>query len=244
MTVNQREFLKLQEKISRWISAGEKKGIFFEFDVPDMPSRITKEYLQELNEMIPKKRWQFFEKYGVNIETETPYVRPQAEIEKAKETARKGAETRRRNKGEEIADNSDYSDTGEWYEDWYEKAYAYAQNLIAELMQMPVGSTGVDNRDVGEEDAEILDDFINHYADPEECEIFCKNYENNKGVLVQLFQAIVESYYEEEIRENNTAYLNLVFEGTDFKYDDYKLEWLYAQRPSAYGGYRNAKYYG
>lgn len=243
MTVNQREFLKLQEKISRWISAGERKGIFFEFDVPDMPSRITKAYLQELNEMIPKKRWQFFEKYGVNIETETPYIRPQAEIEKAKETARKGAETRRRNKGEETTDGG-YSDDGTWYEDYYEKAYTYIQNLIAELSQMPVGARGVDNSDVGAADAEILNDFIEHYAGEEECEIFCNNYENNKGIMVQLFQAIVESYYEEEIRENNTAYLDFVFDGTGYQYDDYKLEWLYASRPSIYGGYRNAKHYG
>lgn len=241
MTVNQREFLKLQEKISRWISAGEKKGIFFEFDVPDMPSRITKEYLKELNEMIPKKRWQFFEKYGVNIETETPYVRPQAEIEKAKETSRKGAETRRRNKGEER--DGGYSDT-EWYEDWYEKAYAYIQNLIAELMQMPVGKDGQDNGDVGAEDAEILSDFIEHYAGEEECEIFCNNYEKNKGTIVQLFQALVDSYYAEEVRENNTNYLNFVLDGTGYQYDDYKLEWIYATKPSIYGGYRNAKHYG
>lgn len=238
MTVNQREFLKLQEKISRWISAGEKKGIFFEFDVPDMPSRITKAYLQELNEMIPKKRWQFFEKYGVNIETETPYIRPQAEIEKAKETARKGAETRRRNKGEETADNGDYYDTGEWYEDWYEKAYAYIQELIVEF------SSAETNKTLVECVIEILNDFIDHYAGEEECEIFCNNYERNKGAIISLLHSVIDSYYAEDARESTYAFLDMVFDGTGYQYDTYKLEWAFEQMPHAYGGYRNAKHYG
>lgn len=232
MTVNQREFLKLQKKISRWIEEGEKKNLYIEFDVPDMPDYIKKEYLQDLKGMIPKKMYQFFEKYGFDVDTGEQYVRPEEEAQKARERARKGAETKRKNK------IRDYHGGDLPFEDWYEKAYAYIQELIVEFSLAETNEVLVDCV------IEILNDFIEHYAGDEECETFCNNYETNKGAIISLLHSVIDSYYAEDARESTYAFLDMVFDGTNYQYDTYKLEWAFEQMPHAYGGYRNAKYYG
>lgn len=244
MTPNQREFLKIQEKIERWITAGEKKGIFFEFDVPEMPSRISKEYLQELKEMIPKKRWQFYEKYGLDVETEEPYKRPDEEIQKAKEKARKSAATRRRNKERDTGYSEPDSNVndGAIFEDWTDRASAYMENLKDELVR-PQRNDELVGAILG-----ILDGFFQVWAgDDDVMQTFCENYETGKETMLQLCGNITDAYYEEDARYYTTSFLDLCFAGIDYEYDDSILEWALSHFPSMYGGYRNAKgnsYYG
>ena len=213
MTPNQKAFQAIKEKAERWISKGEKLGISFDDTVQEFieqPDRITKQMLKRLKKEMNKPRWQFFEKYGTDIETGEPYKRPTKEEPKTTE------------------ENDEYIDLepeetelptadGE-FDDIFEKASFYIDNVMGELSVSPSNQTILDA--INEELSKFLIS-----AEEEDCEKFCQNYEENKPLIQACFVPIIwESEDYDLVWNASTKLFDYLFEGTYFTPDKEKVE--------------------
>jgi hypothetical protein len=215
LTPNQREFFELQERVFRWQEYAEKKDLFVDYFFPEKPERITKEYLKELKAEIPKKRWQFLEEYATT-QSGKKYHRPLEEKLKAHRTALKSAHTKFLNKIHQDlpAYDTDYSPV---YNDVDEqqKAFNYVQTIIKEM------DTGI-NTELMQEFQNILQDFVNNYADEPQALIFNQNYERNKALIDSDFAALAYESGEgddSEMSRLTDEVLDYLFAGTDFNPD-------------------------
>lgn len=213
MTPNQKAFQAIKEKAERWISKGEKLGIYFGEDVQkfiEQPDRITKSFLKELEKEMKKPMWQFHEKYGFDSETDEPYERPTKEEPKAPE------------------ENDAYIDlepeepelptADEEFDDIFEKASFYIDNLMSELSISPCNQTILDA--INEELSKFLIS-----AEEEDCEKFCQNYEENKPLIQACFVPIIwESEDYDLVWNASTKLFDYLFEGTYFTPDKEKVE--------------------
>ena len=65
LTPNQQAFQNITKRLNRWKMQGEKKGLTFpNFPSISQPKRITKKYLNKLQNSLPKTRKAFFEQEG------------------------------------------------------------------------------------------------------------------------------------------------------------------------------------
>lgn len=65
LTPNQQAFQNIAKRLNRWKMQGEKKGLTFpNFPSLSQPKRITKKYLNKLQNSLPKTRKAFFEQEG------------------------------------------------------------------------------------------------------------------------------------------------------------------------------------
>lgn len=65
LTPNQQVFQNITKRLNRWKMQGEKKGLTFpNFPSISQPKRITKKYLNKLQNSLPKTRKAFFEQEG------------------------------------------------------------------------------------------------------------------------------------------------------------------------------------
>lgn len=220
LTPNQREFFELQERVFRWQEYAEKKDLTVDYFFPEKPERITKEYLKELKAEIPKKRWQFLEEYAVT-ETGKKYHRPLEEKLKAHRTALRSAHTKFLNKIHQDlpAYDTDYSPV---YNDVDEqqKAFNYVQTIIKEM------DTGT-NTELMQEFQNILQDFVNNFADEPQARIFNQNYERNKAQIDSDFSALAYASGDGDSGNGDSGVmsrltdevLDLLFAGTDFNPD-------------------------
>jgi hypothetical protein len=65
LTPNQQAFQSIVKRLNRWKMQGEKKGLTFpNFPSLSQPKRITKSYLNKLQNSLPKTRKAFFEQEG------------------------------------------------------------------------------------------------------------------------------------------------------------------------------------
>lgn len=213
MTPNQKAFHAIKEKAERWISKGEKLGIYFGEDVQkfiEQPDRITKPFLKELEKELKKPMWQFHEKYGFDSETDEPYERPTKEEPKTTEENDEYIDL-------EPEEHELPIDNGE-FEDIFEKASFYIDNLIKELSASPSNQTILDAI------TEELNNFLTS-ADEEDCEKFCQNYEENRSIIQSLFIPIVYESDDYNIVWNATTDLfDYLFDGTYFKPDKEKVQ--------------------
>ena len=223
MTPNQRAYnkimRKIQPKIEGWIGYGLEHGL--EFDTGEMqalfekPKRITKQFLKDLNH-IPKKRYEFYEKYATYEGTSTPYERPKEEIREYRRRAEKARLTRERNRIFEDFVPKVYDDYDEAIP--FQKAFYYGQNLIQEFANADDVHAGV---------SDVLRDlilaFVNN-AEDESAERFCDNYEKNKE---EIEEAILEALNYETDGNNRGEHiasqksslfraLDLLFDGTGY----------------------------
>lgn len=215
LTSNQREFFELQERVFRWQEYAEKKDLNVDYFFPEKPERITKEYLKELKAEIPKKRWQFLEEYATTQSGEK-YFRPVAEKLKARRTALKSAHTKYLNKIHQDLPEKD-TDYSSIYNDVDEqqKAFNYVQTIIKEM------DTGI-NTELMQEFQNILQDFVNNFADEQQALIFNQNYERNKALIDSDFTALAYDSGDGDDSEMNRLtdeVLDLLFAGTDFNPD-------------------------
>lgn len=99
-SANQREYAKQVKRIKQFISRAEKRGYRFEADIlPPTPKRVTKQAVQRLKQITPNV---LYEK-STTIDYETGEIISGTlgrKLEK-QESARKSAETRKRNKKKE-----------------------------------------------------------------------------------------------------------------------------------------------
>ena len=217
MTPNQKAFQAIKEKAERWIEKGEKLGISFDDTVQEFieqPDRITKQMLKKLEKEINKPRWQFFEKYGTDIETGDPYKRPTKEKPKMP--------TKDEEYDEEYIDftpeEPELPTADENFDDIFEKASFYIDNLMSELSISPCNQTILDA--INEELSKFLIS-----AEEEDCEKFCQNYEENKPIIQSLFIPIIYESVDYEIVWNASSDLfDYLFEGTYFTPDKKKVE--------------------
>lgn len=272
MTPNQRAYnkimRKIQPKIERWIGFGLEHGL--EFDTGEMqalfekPKRITKQFLKDLKH-IPKKRYEFYEKYATQEDTKTPYKRPIEEIQEYERRAEKARQTREKKRiiQEAVPPDEDFTPdyaenltpdnkedfTPRVYEDYdetipFQKAYYYGQNLIQEFANADDVHAGV---------SDVLRDliltFVNN-AEDESAERFCDNYEKNKE---EIEEAILEALnYEtndngrgEHIAsQKNSLFraLDLIFDGTGYYWQGEfgeRLENAYADMHNMFTEYYN-----
>ena len=213
MTPNQKAFQAIKEKAERWISKGEKLGISFDDTVQEFierPDRITKQMLKKLKKEMNKPRWQFFEKYGTDIETGEPYKKPTKEEPKApKDDYTDFSEENTENTNDNI---------GVEFDDIFEKASFYIDNIIAELSNQPT------NADVVYAIAVELKAFLIS-AEEEDCEIFCKNYEENKALIEACFIPIMFESKDYNLVWNACVELfDYLFTGTYYKPDLEKVQ--------------------
>ena len=257
MTSNQRAYnkimRKIQPKIGRWIGYGLEHGL--EFDTGEIqalfekPKRITKQFLKDLKH-IPKKRYEFYEKYATQEGTKTPYERPKEEIreyrrraEKARLTREKKRilqeakndywrEVRERELEEETTPLSDEDFTPDKedftprvYGDYdetvpFQRAYFYGENLIQEFANADDVHAGV---------SEILRDliltFVNN-AEDESAERFCDNYERNKE---EIEEAILKALNYETDGNNRGEHIasqkSSLFRALDLLFDGTGYYW-------------------
>lgn len=259
---------KIQPKIERWIGFGLEHGL--EFDTGEMqalfekPKRITKQFLKDLKH-IPKKRYEFYEKYATQEDTKTPYKRPIEEIQEYERRAEKARQTREKKRiiQEAVPPDEDFTPdyaenltpdnkedfTPRVYEDYdetipFQKAYYYGQNLIQEFANADDVHAGV---------SDVLRDliltFVNN-AEDESAERFCDNYEKNKE---EIEEAILEALnYEtndngrgEHIAsQKNSLFraLDLIFDGTGYYWQGEfgeRLENAYADMHNMFTEYYN-----
>ena len=72
LTPNQQAFQNIVKRLNRWKMQGEKKGLTFpNFPSLSQPKRITKKYLNKLQNSLPKTRKAFFEQEGNFITQKT-----------------------------------------------------------------------------------------------------------------------------------------------------------------------------
>lgn len=217
MTPNQKAFQAIKEKAERWISKGEKQGISFGDTVQEFieqPDRITKQMLKKLEKEMNKPRWQFFEKYGTDIETGEPYKRPTKEKPKTP--------TKDEEYDEEYIDftpeEPELPTADGEFDDIFEKASFYIDNLMNELSSSPSNQTILDA--IREE----LNNFLTS-AEEEDCEKFCQNYEENKPIIQSLFVPIIYESDDYNIVWNATSDLfDYLFDGTYYKPNKEKVE--------------------
>lgn len=215
LTPNQREFFELQERVFRWQEYAEKKDLSVDYFFPEKPERITKEYLKELKAEIPKKRWQFLEEYATT-QSGKKYVRPLEEKLKAHRTALRSAHTKFLNKIHQDLPTYD-TDYSPVYNDVDEqqKAFSYVQTIIEEM------DTGI-NTELMQEFQNILQDFVNNFADEPQALIFNQNYERNKAQIDSDFTALAYDSGDGDSGEMSRLtdeVLDLLFAGTDFNPD-------------------------
>lgn len=213
MTPNQKAFQAIKEKAERWIEKGEKLGISFDDTVQEFieqPDRITKQMLKKLEKEMNKPRWQFFEKYGTDIETGEPYKRPSKEEPKVPVEDDENVDFTTEEHGQPIA-------KGE-FDDIFEKASFYIDNVMSELSVSPSNQTILDA--INEELSKFLIS-----AEEEDCEKFCQNYEENKPLIEACFVPIIwESEDYDLVWNASTKLFDYLFEGTYFTPDKEKVE--------------------
>lgn len=246
---------KVQPKIERWIGYGLKHGL--EFDTGEMqalfekPKRITKQFLKDLKH-IPKKRYEFYEKYATYEGVDTPYERPEEEIKEYQRRAEKAKQTREENQAkkvldrilDEIAREEPVGGGSLEPQNPFQKAYYYGINLIQEFANADDVHAGV---------SDVLRDliltFVNN-AEDESAERFCDNYEKNKE---EIEEAILEALnYEtndngrgEHIAsQKNSLFraLDLIFDGTGYYWQGEfgeRLENAYADIHNMFTEYYN-----
>lgn len=265
MTPNQRAYnkimRKIQPKIERWIGYGLEHGL--EFDTGEMqaifekPKRITKQFLKDLKQ-IPKKRYEFYEKYATQEGTNTPYERPKEEIQEYKRRAEKAHQTRERNRilqettplpDEDFVPDTTEDLTPRVYDDYdetdpFQQAYFYGENLIQEFANADDVHAGV---------SDVLRDliltFVNN-AEDESAERFCDNYDRNKE---EIEEAILEALNYETDGNNRGEHiasqksslfraLDLLFDGTGYYWQGEfgeRLESAYADMHNMFTEYYN-----
>lgn len=213
MTPNQKAFQAIKEKAERWIAKGEKLGISFDDTVQEFieqPDRITKQMLKNLEKEMNKPRWQFFEKYGTDIETGEPYKRPTKEKPKTPVEDEEYIDLTPEEPELPTADGE--------FDDIFEKASFYIDNLMNELSSSPSNQTILDA--IREE----LNNFLTS-AEEEDCEKFCQNYEENKPIIQSLFVPIIYESDDYNIVWNATSDLfDYLFDGTYYKPHKEKVE--------------------
>ena len=259
---------KIQPKIERWIGYGLEHGL--EFDTGEMqalfekPKRITKQFLKDLKH-IPKKRYEFYEKYATYEGTSTPYERPIEEAQEYERRVEKARQTREKKRilQEAVPPDEDFTPdyaenltpdnkedfTPRVYEDYdetdpFQQAYFYGENLIQEFANADDVHAGV---------SDVLRDliltFVNN-AEDESAERFCDNYEKNKE---EIEEAILEALNYETDGNNRGEHiasqksslfraLDLLFDGTGYYWQGEfgeRLENAYADMHNMFNEYYN-----
>ena len=93
LTPNQQEWTKEFKRIKSFLNRKSKEGYRFEFELPDMPKRVTKKAIQDLKDIRPVKLYSNAEK----VDYETGEIMPAKEYitQRRKESARKAQETKK-----------------------------------------------------------------------------------------------------------------------------------------------------
>lgn len=266
MTKNQSAFEKLKQKVERWTKSAEKQGIKIDYNLPEKPARITKKFLNEIKKEIPKQRWKFYEKYGTQEATGQQYKRPEKEVEKSKEIARKGWETRRRKQSDysiednddygivdnddyTIGDNDDYGTDNDDYEDLDSiediPLFQQAENAIHDLIER-LQSVPTDNIEYIEVLSTDLYDWLENDANEENIPKFIENYESNLPLIESAISNIAEFYKQFDIVTASNEFLNYLFEGVENHIDFgeiYRIATDYLKEVKAYNKLHGAKHY-